>query len=156
MAELSRTSLPYTINILDDGSVSNSIYFYDYYMEDGKYAAPLSVVGGWITDKECIGGKEGMIYRFHLNEDQSDLIFNWEDERLPLIPSVRERKNWNPVLSPEGERVAFLSALETGDKAVKLFTVSVDGGEPEKVETSYFFPENYSDSTIAVEILDWE
>lgn len=47
-----------------------------------------------------------------------------------LLPVREGRISWNPVPSPDGSRVAFLSALEGATEPPQLFLVPVTGGEP--------------------------
>lgn len=50
--------------------------------------------------------------------------------RRPLLPQREGRISWNPVPSPDGSMVAFLSALEGSPDAPQLFTIPTAGGEP--------------------------
>lgn len=147
-------SRPSLINILPDGSVSSSVSIYDYYGADMKYAAPISLVGGWVSENTCIGSKDDMIYKFILNEDQSDRVFAWDSNRISLIPYVKGRKNWNAVISPNRDKVVFLSQLESGNNPIELFVVGLDGGDPQRIDTDYSFPKDKSSHY--VEVLTWK
>lgn len=144
-----------------DGSVVDSTNIYEYYDASLSHAAPQGIFTDWITDKECIGVENGMLYRYILNDDQSDLFFsNWYSDCIALVPRVNGRHNWCGVVSPEKDRVAFLSRLESGtDSTAHLFITSVSGNdEPVEIYTDYQFPSDFSIQNsykYRVSLVDW-
>ena len=102
----------------------------------GTWPASAGEFYDWLSPTECVGSEDGMIYRYVLSGEQD--IFEWDAEKTPLVREVTGRENCFPVVSPEGDRVAFLSRLTTGtDGSMHLYVVPVEGGEPTLVETDY-------------------
>lgn len=127
-------SIGYVYQICPDGSLSSDARVY--YDETMSSAADLSTLGDWISSDSYIGIDNGLICLFEKNE--SEFV-----KTADLIPERVGRKNRNPVVSPDREKVAFISVLN-GEEG--LFTVSIKGGEPQKVQTDYNFevnPQNY-------------
>jgi hypothetical protein len=80
-----------------------------------------------------------------------------DDTDTDLLPDA-DRKNWNPVASPDGQAVAFISATSSGDSPAELFTVGRQGGEPAKLTTSYAFQRSEKGivgSSNRLQLLDW-
>jgi hypothetical protein len=68
------------------------------------------------------------------------------DSEKPQLKSIlpkTSRENWNPIASPDGERVVFLSR-RPNEAGMILFVVPVAGGQPELIETDYDFMANAS------------
>lgn len=144
---------------LPDGSVTDSQRAdYEYYDSKLRYVANSNFFTDWISEKECIGDDDKMIYKYILNDDQSD-SYHWYTKKIPLIPDVKGRVNWCGVVSPDCKNVAFLSRLTTEtDGSAKLFLVSIDGGDPVEINTDYWFPSDFSSAGIAAYqfgIIDW-
>jgi hypothetical protein len=79
------------------------------------------------------------------------------DTRVDLLPET-DRTNWNPVASPDGQTIAFLSSTGSGDSAPELFTIGRGGGEPVKVNTSHAFQrtsEGWLGTSNTLQIVDW-
>ena len=62
---------------------------------------------------------------------------------IDIIPDIKDRWNINPVVSPDGSRIAFISSLRTLGKGVDhagyVFTVPSGGGDPVKVSSDIKF-----------------
>lgn len=139
----------YAIYFLPDGSVDPESGYWEYYDEVMTYPARCGGMSNhltdWISENEGIGAHvidqapvTYMIYKYTLNGIKD--ADKWYSERIPLVPSVTGRSNWNPILSPDKSQVAFLSKLTTGtDTSPYLYIVPVDGGDPVKVPTDYTF-----------------
>lgn len=137
------------LQILPDGRVVEDTPKWYYYDESMSYPASCTSFGDWLSPSECVGKNpdDDMIYRITLSG--VEYIFDWDLEWTPLVPDIKGRTNWNPVVSPGCDSVAFLSKLTSGtDTAPYLYVVSLDGGEPIKVDADYSF----SDHTYLV---DW-
>lgn len=139
-----------------DGSVKDSIDgFQEYYDESKSYVAPSGLFNDWISASEFVGTDDSMIYKYVLVPESERSGFHWYSDRIALVPEIKNRKNWNAVVSPDGNKVAFLSKMTGGtDTSTSLFIVSIDGGEPTKVNTSYDLS-NPSDYTNLVALFDW-
>ena len=62
------------------------------------------------------------------------------DSRTEIVPDIKDRWNYNPVVSPDGSQVAFLSSLRSAtDNNGYVFITGLDGDEPEKVDTDLSF-----------------
>lgn len=139
----------YAIYFLPDGSVDPESGYWEYYDEVMTYPARCGGMSNhltdWISENEGIGAHvidqapvTYMIYKYTLNGIKD--ADKWYSERIPLVPSVTGRSNWNPILSPDKSQAAFLSKLTTGtDTSPYLYIVPVDGGDPVKVPTDYTF-----------------
>lgn len=66
----------------------------------------------------------------------------WGHETHKILPEIKDRRNWNGIVSPDGNQIAFLSKINTGTEPPELFIVSSSGGEPVKVPTDYYFDES--------------
>lgn len=128
---------------LPDGTASDTASTYEYFDSSMQYPARTDDFYDWVSEDICVGNGLGsndpyIIYKYQLS-GESD-IFHWYSEKTTFIPSVKNRINWNAVVSPDGEQVAFLSKLTSGtDQSTSLFLISIDGGEPIKVDTDYTF-----------------
>ena len=59
---------------------------------------------------------------------------------IKIVPDIKERWNYNPVVSPDGKKVAFLSSLRNAaDNMGHLFITGFDGEEPVKIDTDLAF-----------------
>lgn len=134
------------MNPFPDGSVKNWSEHWEYYDEEMLYPARFYGCHDWISQTECVGGDIGsggttysyMIYKYTLTGELD--VFKWYSEQTPLVPAIKDRRNWDPVVSPDKTQVAFLSRLTSGtDQAGYLYIVPLDGGEPIKVPTEYTF-----------------
>lgn len=151
---------PYPDGTLKDGDIMK--FYYD---ESMTYPVTAGYFKDWISLSECVGIDDNIIYKYTLsgNEQRSALDFDyWYNEKIALIPDIKGRENRNPVVSPDGTRVAFLSALTTGaDNAPYLYIVSADGGNPVKVSTDYAFSDtnvytSWVDGFYSTFLLTWE
>lgn len=140
-----------------DGSVvDNANAMQEFSDASMNYVANSNFFNDWISTTECVGTDDDIIYKYVLGDKDSYEYFDWYDERIALVPEVKNRKNWNAVVSPDGDRVAFLSKMTGGtDTSTSLFIVSINGGEPTKVNTSYDLsnPDDYSN---LVALFDWK
>ena len=139
-----------------DGSVKDDINaFQEYYDESKSYVANSNFFNDWISASEFVGTDDSMIYKYVLVPESEHGVFHWYSDRIALVPEIKNRKNWNAVVSPDGNKVAFLSKMTGGtDTSTSLFIVSIDGGEPTKVNTSYDLS-NPSDYNNLVALFDW-
>ena len=114
------------------------------------------IFNDWISTTECVGTEhfiDDTIYKYVVRPEGS--VTQWYIEKIALVPEVKGRNNWNVVVLPEGERIAFLSSLNSGtDHSTSLFIVSINGGEPTKVNTSYDLGNPDNNNNIGV-LLDW-
>lgn len=142
-----------------DGSIHDEANaLHEYYDESMTYAANTNFFNDWISESECVGTEDGMIYKYNLAGEYEHEFLDWYSEATPLVPEIKGRQNWNAVVSPECDKVAFLSKLTnaTGtEQNTMLYIVSVDGGEPVKVPTTYDFsdPDEYHHY---VGLMDWQ
>lgn len=155
-----------SVEVLNDDCVGD-LYIYpdgsagtDYWMfsdESMMYAAPVYIFNDWISTTACVGTEEAlhggndMIYKYVVAPEHS--LMDWYVERIAFVPNVKGRENWNAVVSPEGDRVAFLSKLTYGTDT-SLFIASLNGGEPIKVNTSYDLSDP-NDYINLVALFDW-
>ncbi|TGX97558.1 hypothetical protein E5357_12025 [Hominisplanchenecus murintestinalis] len=139
-----------------DGSVvDNANAMQEFSDESMNYVANSNFFNDWISTTECVGTDDDIIYKYVLEDKDSYKYFDWYNERIALVPEVKNRKNWNAVVSPDGDRVAFLSKMTGGtDTSTSLFVVSINGGEPMKVNTSYDLS-NPNDYSNLVALFDW-
>lgn len=107
--------------------------------EDGKIAVEAEPyqrssyeyheITSWIDDTRCIVNTSG------INSQILDLT---EKKTREYIPGD-SRENWNGVASPDGTRIAFMSApLEGSNKVTDVYIIPVEGGNPARV-TGYSF-----------------
>lgn len=135
-----------------DGTVEDVMDPYEYYDSSMQYPARAGDTYDWISADTCIGNGNGandpyIIYKYQLSGKKG--VFDWYSNRTTFIPSIKNRINWNAVVSPDSNQVAFLSKLKTGtDQSTSLFLIPVDGGDPVKVHTDYPF----GDKTY---LIDW-
>ncbi len=138
---------------LPDGTVLDEYSPFDYYDSSMQYPARVHNTYDWISADTCIGNGNGRsdpytLYKYHLS-GKIDLL-EWYRDKTTLIPSIKDRINWNAVVSPECDQVAFLSKLTTGtDQSISMFLISIDGGEPVKVHTDFSFSAN------TIGLIDW-
>ena len=129
--------------LLPDGTAIDTADGYEYYDSSMQYPARAGLFYDWVSADVCVGnwfGTHGndIIYKYQLSGEED--IWDWYSEKTTFIPSVKDRRNWNAVVSPNGDQVAFLSQLTSGtDQSTNLFLISIDGGEPIKVNTDYTF-----------------
>lgn len=127
---------------LPDGTVNDTPSPYEYYDSAMQYPASTDIYD-WISADTCVGNGLGItdpyvIYKYQLSGERD--AYHWYSEKTTFIPSVKDRINWNAVVSPDGTQVAFLSKLTSGtNQSTSLFLISIDGGEPIKVDTDYAF-----------------
>lgn len=120
---------------------ADSDYFYDFVDED-------TVVG--------TGEYDGTIVKYELAGDKGS-----NSSAVKLTPETNGRYGECPVVSPDGEEVAFFSYLTGGDDTAKyIYLVSIDGGDPEKVATGYAVPQEYgsiwsNQGSLSVYLIDW-
>ncbi len=120
------------------------------------YVANSNFFNDWISASEFVGSDDGMIYKYILSPKDTYRNLAWYDDRMALVPEIKGRTNWGAVVSPDGNRVAFLSKLTNGtDTSTSLFIVSIDGGEPTKVNTTYDL-NNSNNYTSNVALFNWE
>ena len=131
------------INPLPDNTVVKGTKWV-YYDINMRYPASPAAFYDWISETECVGNgilSENMIFRYKLSGEKD--IYYWSSSSEPLVEYVEGRKNWDPVVSPNKDYVAFFSKLTTGtDQGTYLFTVPLSGGTPTKISTKLSFSEN--------------
>lgn len=139
-----------------DGSVvDNANAMQEFSDESMNYVANSNFFNDWISTTEFVGTDDYMIYKYVLGDKDSYEYLAWYDDRTALVPEVKNRRNWNAVVSPDGDKVAFLSMLTEGtNTSTSLFIVSINGGEPIKVNTSYDLS-NPNDYSSLVALFDW-
>ncbi len=131
---------------LPDGSIIDGYDRYDYYDSSMQYPARICDTYDWISADTCLGNGNGgnspeIIYKYKLSGEGN--CFGWYDDSSTFIPEVKDRFNWNALVSPSKDKVAFLSKLQSGTgQATNLFLINIDGGEPVKVQTDYSFDGN--------------
>ncbi len=143
--------------IYPDGSADTKNFgMWEFSDESMMYAALGGIFNDWISTTECVGTEHfinDMIYKYVVKPKGN--FDHWYSEKIALVPEIKDRDNWNAVVSPEGERIAFLSKLNSGtDHSTSLFIVSINGGEPTKVNTSYDLS-NPNDYSNLVALFDW-
>lgn len=122
-------------------------------------------VEDWLSDLTMVTGDSGNanLWLSDATEDpsRSGMFFGSGSDlnRVSLLPERVGRLSWNPVVSPDKTRIAFLSAPESGADPAQLFVVAADGGEPQLVPTTqtfqrlgsggFFGPSSY------VQLVDW-
>ncbi len=125
---------------LPDGSVIDTYDSYEYYDSSMQYPARIGDTYDWVSTDTCIGNGNGandpyIVYKYKLSGKTG--AFDWYSDRTTFIPAVKDRRNWNAVVSPDSSKVAFLSKLTSGtNQATELFVIPIDGGEPTKIPTS--------------------
>lgn len=128
-----------SIYLLPDGSVVDSSDPFDYYDLSMSYPTRVGNTSEWISDSTIIGNGNGMNDRDNIsikNLSGQTGPFDWYTDSTTLVPEVKNRVNWNPVLSPDGNNVAFLSKLNSGtDRSTNIFIIPATGGEPRKITT---------------------
>ena len=140
------------IQIRPDGTVADpndsisvySDYHFVYYDSSMQYPAQAGYIYDWISADTCIGNGVSDsygIYKYQLSGKKDD----WYSNKTSIIPEGKDRVNRNAVVSPESNQVAFLSRKFL---STSLFLVSVDGGDPVKVQTDFSF----NDDTY---LIDW-
>lgn len=80
-----------------------------------------------------------------------------DDTHRDLLPST-DRRNWNPIASPDGQTVAFISQAGAGDSAPELFLIGRNGGEPTRVASSVPFErtaDGWLGSSNRLQLLVW-
>lgn len=122
-----------------DGTTDEHSYYY--YDENMEYPTHNGIFYDWISPFECVGVNDyGQLYRYTLSGKTSPSYYT---EKTLLVPDIKGRRNRDPVVSPDGTEVAFLSALTTGtDSSPYLYIVPSEGGDPVKVATDYVFDNN--------------
>ncbi len=142
-----------------DGSIEDGGQT-DYYDESMTQGASLGYCYDWINPNAWVGsysssmtGNYAMIYRYYLDGNPNE--YPYYDTREALVPTIKGRHNYSPVVSADGSKVAFLSQLDNGETG--LFTVSSVGGEPKKVPTDYDIPfmEHIGMGSERIMLLDW-
>lgn len=148
--------------ILPDGSVAkDDSAFVEYYDDTLKYPANTNFFTDWVSKAECVGVDDDRDYiiKYRLDGKRKEIlgVKDWYSKQTELVPFVEGRKNWSAVVSPDKKEVSFLSRLESGtDQTASLYTVSIDGGDPVKVDTDYDFPNDFSvKKTYEAGLLDW-
>lgn len=132
------------LNPYPDGSVEDSMYGKYYYDKDMTCTIMHGSFHDWSSATQTTyADKYDMI---KIRNWKLDSERDWRTpldtavEDYPLLPEIEGRENWDPVFSPDGSQVAFLSQLTTEDGSQPtLFVVSSEGGDPEKIETNYPF-----------------
>lgn len=124
--------------IADNHSNWDSYISWYYYDVDMTYPALGRYFRDWLSQSECIGLDDNILYKYSLSG--VDSTYEWYSDKTALIPEIKGRENLYPVSSPDASKVAFLSKLTTGtDTSPYLYIVPVDGGDPVKVSTNYKF-----------------
>lgn len=148
-------------NSLDSAMINESNPYLGY---DEKYDKGLdswnrggqhSGVTDWIDDTHCI---------VDVGDDHSStMIMDIETiEKVNYLPTT-SRICWDGIISPDGEKIAFLSrGSDTGTEIPSIFIVPIAGGDPVKLESSVQFtygnPYMYSvgNGIGLVTLIDWQ
>lgn len=95
----------------------------------------------WIDEIRCVAStRKGTYYSNIENEHGTSCIVNTETQEVfEYIPGTT-RKNWSGVVSPDGTEIAFLSEPATGTESPSIYTTSVDGGDPVRINCDIDFP----------------
>ncbi|MCM1126435.1 MAG: hypothetical protein NC429_08170 [Lachnospiraceae bacterium] len=128
-----RTSADYSSSDVGDQT------FRDYYLVDDHtlntnrdHMWVNHLVSDWIDDQHYIGNSK---YFTHYETDKTCFIVDTEThEKVSFIPGD-SRLNWSGVLSPNSDKVAFLSApMGNTYIAPNVYVIPIEGGDPVKVE----------------------
>ena len=136
-----RTSVDYSSSNVGDQT------FRDYYLVDDHtlntnrdHMWVHHLVSDWIDDQYYIGNST---YFTNYEKDKTCFIVDTEtQETVSFIPGD-SRLNWSGVLSPNSDKVAFLSApLGNTYTAPDVYVIPIEGGDPVKVEcgNNFFQP----------------
>ncbi len=92
-------------------------------------------VTDWVDSDMCVIDypADNSKYTIHRNLIKWEIhLLNTETDDDTMLVSGQARTNWSGVVSPDGEKIAFLSApYNTGDASV--YYVSTEGGDPVKI-----------------------
>ena len=106
----------------------------EYYDENHKGTFPWWTnyhVTDWVDDTHCIADV-GDHY-------STTMLIDIDAEESTMYMPSTSRKCWDGVVSPEGDRIAFLSQPEHGNELPSLFVVPTSGGDPVKVDAPIAF-----------------
>ena len=148
---LSRANINYDEPFYNmDGTISlGHAEYYDSSMEYG--CSHFSSEFDWISNNEIVlieDDSRNMSTHSKYTTLEKLKLREGDDGEL-LAPKIEGRINSYPKVSPDKKTVAFLSQMVIGDdNNIYLFTVSTDGGDPQKVTTDYYFGNDYI-------VLDW-
>ena len=117
-------------------SNSHDAYFLDESMNQ-ELPEKFNFDSAWIGDGSYIDETS-------IGYDNYTIVkMNPDGSRTDIIPEITDRWSYNPVVSPDGTQVAFLSSLRTlapdADYNAYVFLVSTGGGEPVKVSSDVKF-----------------
>lgn len=120
-----------------DGSIhvrSNSYYDTSWKsMTDSRYMVDNTA---WIDSQSYVGIQEYSYHQWTLKR-----ISAADGSVTEIIPEIKDRWSYNPVVSPDGTQIAFLSSLQRSeDTHSYIFVVPAEGGSPRKLETDVWFP----------------
>lgn len=86
-------------------------------------------VTSWIDSTHCIANSNG-----------DSILLDTEAKTISMYIPGNSRINWNGFISPDGERIAFMSKPKEGSEpTTDLYIIPVDSENPEKV-TGHSFP----------------
>lgn len=92
----------------------------------------------WINDTDYVYVSERN--EENLNHQYTLRRVNKGKEPIYLTPFIRDRWSYNPVVSPDGTQIVFLSSLRSSDdKKGYVFIVSATGGTPTRLKTDLSF-----------------
>lgn len=125
----------------------------------------LGRVEGWVSDLTMVTGdaQNSNLYLSDASKDPSDggNFFGSGSglNEKTLLPERAGRLTWNPILSPDKTRIAFLSAPESGADPAQLFVVATAGGEPQLLPTTQTFQRlgsgGFFGPSSFVQLVDW-
>ena len=94
-------------------------------------------LGTWLKDDSFVELDNYSYNKYTIHKVHGD------GSKEDFIPDVDDRWNYNPVASPDGSQVAFLSSIRTNstgvDHSAYVFVVPSKGGDPKKVSDDLSF-----------------
>ena len=137
------------------GKEGRSAHYAVYVSDRGLYATDGSVFADWIDGERYVtDGGPAIGVAVATASPTADA------RKAKDIVPTSNRINWNPIVNPAGDLVAFLSS-NRNQPAIELFVVPVSGGDPTRVDTSYDFVQSdqplelYDEDPGVYTLLDW-
>lgn len=97
------------------------------YFENLYHGVVIAYPTYWLNDQECIADV------YDHSDSPNSIRANIETGEFTEYLPDSERYNWSGILNPAQDTVAFLSTAQRADGVVELYTMPLEGGEPEKV-----------------------
>lgn len=127
--------------VMDALGVAGVVGGTDRYLSEGMYKSDKGLFADW-GFSDWIDGETYLADRLGSGNPMSIVRGSTtpdpkEWQRTPVLPES-QRHNWNPIASPDGERIAFFSRNANDLVTYELFVVSRNGGDPVRVDTDCF------------------